>query len=363
MLLPLGAFSVNEALQRQMKGHVEKITVVDSILVDKDSFLKRYRLQPSSGHLLDRAALDAFGIVEDEFGHPATGFTNEFGDYLVWAQPDSTGYMRLRESVRLVSGEWSDPEYLSSILNMADDADDEAESNAAFPFMLDDGVTLYYAADGDESLGGYDIFVAMKDPSDGTYLKPRNIGMPFNSPYDDYMMAIDPQTGVGWWATDRNRIEDKLTVYVYVLPEERENVDPADPDLEVYATLYGWQDVQDDDQQATAAALRKEIAAIKPANTRRPDFNLDLPGGRRYFYFSDFKNQNAASKMKGYLRMQQDLEREKKELADLRTKYFLSGKDRRLSTQIAEMERSVRNGEKKLKATLSEIIRLETSGR
>ena len=47
-----------------------------------------------------------------------------------------------------------------------------------------DGVTIYYASDG-EGLGGYDIFVTRYNTNTDTYLVPENVGMPFNSPYND----------------------------------------------------------------------------------------------------------------------------------------------------------------------------------
>ncbi len=68
----------------------------------------------------------------------------------------------------------------------------ERQRRQQLPFFMSDGVTLYYANDGDESIGGYDIFISRKG-EDG-FLQPQNIGMPYNSPYDDYMLAIDEVT-------------------------------------------------------------------------------------------------------------------------------------------------------------------------
>ena len=68
-------------------------------------------------------------------------------------------------------------------------------ADSAFPFLMPDGVTLYFANNGGNSLGGYDIFMTRRsDDADGrSYMQPQNIGMPYNSPYDDYMLAIDAQ--------------------------------------------------------------------------------------------------------------------------------------------------------------------------
>lgn len=367
LLSPFAAHSVNEALQKQMLSHVQKITVVDSILVDRDNFLKTYRLHHSAGRLLSSSELREAGVPPTEEIQPEVGFTNEFGDYMLWAQTDTAGVSRLAQRVKLIDGSWSPPELLPAVLNFSEEWDPEDEeerpemSSASYPFMLDDGITLYYASDGPESLGGYDIFEAQRDPSDGSYLKPRNLGMPFNSPFDDYMMAIDTQTGVGWWVSDRNQLEDHLTLYIYQLADERINVDPQDENLMIYATLEGWQEVQTDEERETAQNLKKEIAAIRASENRQPDFTLLLLGGKRYNYFSDFKNSAASAKMRTYIELKKKVESQSEALQEMRNQYFLSGKDKRMEGKIAEAEKSLREEESRLQTTLSDIIRLESS--
>jgi hypothetical protein len=44
--------------------------------------------------------------------------------------------------------------------------------------------------------------------------------MPFNSPEDDYLMAIDETHQVGWWATSRHATPEFVTLYLYLLEEE-----------------------------------------------------------------------------------------------------------------------------------------------
>lgn len=359
------------SLEQQMLSHVEKVLVVDSLTVDKFEFFRQYSLQPSAGRILsgkEVAASIQDTPISDEFaGEPFTGFTNEFNDYLIWSQEDTTGYLRLAESVRLVDGSWSAPEFTPTVLNngkeLEDDEDDDIEdrvlANAAFPFMLDDGQTLYFASDNENSLGGYDIFIATKDPSDGEFLIPGNLGMPFNSPFDDYMMVLDRQTGVGWWATDRNQLGDRITIYIYALTDERVNVDPEDENLLAYATLSGWDGLLDEDQQAERRRLKAEMSKIKPANLRTPDFSLDMPGGKTYNYFSDFKNSKAASRMQLYLAQKESLQKKQAQLSTLR-KQFAEG-NRQVQPRILALEEEVRKDSASLKNLLSEIYKLENS--
>lgn len=358
----------NEALRSQMLSHVEKIFVIDSINVPREDFLSHYKLQPSAGRILSGAdvasALHAMTLPDGFRGEPFTGFTNEFNDYMIWAQEDTTGYLRLAESVRLVDGSWSAPKFTPPLLNAGVEEDDDqtpVDANAAFPFMMDDGQTLYFAADNGQSVGGYDIFIATKDPSDGEFLIPGNLGMPFNSPFNDYMMVIDRQTGVGWWASDRNQLDGEVTIYIYAVSDLRENIAPDDPNLHTYATLSGWQQLLDEEGEAMRRKYLKEIAAIRPADTRTPEFTLPMPGGTTYKFFNDFKNSRAAALMKNYLKDEAEYQNNVKKLENLREHFHLSPKSAQTGTQIADLEEHLRSQEVNLKNLLSEVYRLETN--
>lgn len=362
--LALPTVYANELLEQQMLAHVEKIVVVDSITADREAFLNAYLLHPSTGRVLPARdvgrMLTGTSFPRNFKGTPFTGFTNEFNDYMIWAQEDTTGYLRLAESVRLIDGSWSTPEFTSPVLNNGDEDEDETVfANAAFPFMADDGQTLYYASDNENSLGGYDIFVATKDPSDGEFLIPGNLGMPFNSPFDDYMMVLDRQTGVGWWATDRNQLDDQITIYVYALSDQRENVDPDDELLHAYATLEGWRDLLDESQLAEVQKLKKEIKANIRADKKAEEFELRMPGNRTYTNFSDFRNQRAAQQMRSYLQLQKKVDSMRSNLYSLRVKYHLSAGDKQVGQEIQTLEEQLRSTEQNLKSTLSEVYRLE----
>ena len=354
----------DSALEKKMLEHVEKIMVIDSINVNRDGFFNRYRIQPSAGAVLSgeevASRLKNVELPDLFKGEPYTGFTNEYQDYMIWAQEDSTGYLRLAESVKLVGGDWDTPRFTSTVLNFGAEmpADSAITANAAFPFMAEDGQTLYFAADNEKSLGGYDIFIATKDPSDGSFLIPGNIGMPFNSPYDDYMMVHDPLTGVGWWASDRNQLEDEITIYIYALTDERVNVDPSDENLTTYATLSGWESLLDEESQEAREKFLEEIKSIKKTDNRIPDFELPMPGGKTYRYYTDFKNRRSEELMKEYLAGKAHLADMEKRLKTLRGKFHNEG-GRQLATQIQSLEKEVRAEEDKLKSTLSSIYKSE----
>ena len=224
---------------------VQKITIVDSISVDRDKFFEVYKLAESAGkigNLADLKLKNAFPgmkTTDSELEGVGIAFISENGDYVFTTIEEDIKdgdeiitTSVLKESRRLLNGEWENRETLEGDL--------EKSGDFLYPFMSGDGQTFYFANNGEDSMGGLDIFVAQKDPLTGQFLQPLNLGMPFNSPYDDFMMAIDEEKGVGWWATDRNSEDGKVTVYVYKLEEIRKNYPPDTDNLVDYAKITNW---------------------------------------------------------------------------------------------------------------------------
>lgn len=271
---------------------VEKIVVIDSVAVDRDEFFKAYRLSPESGRLNSPDLLPQGMKASD----PTVVYTSENGRYMAWAMPDDTDTPRLVSSQLLADGSWDTP------VPMGDDLGEGGDAN--YPFIMSDGITLYYANDGDNSLGGLDIFISRRD-SDG-FLQPQNIGMPYNSPYDDYMLAIDELTGVGWWATDRNRLDDKVTIYKFIPSDLRINYPTDEPRLLSYARLDNYRDTWEpgkDYSDLLAAINRIDDAKGKKAD----DFRFALPDGRIVTSYSQLPGEAARDAMRAYLETASDI--------------------------------------------------------
>ena len=90
----------------------------------------------------------------------------------------------------------------------------------AYPFVMSDGLTIYFASTGHQSYGGYDIYVTRYNLANDSYLTPNQLNMPFNSTFNDYLMVIDEEKGVGWFTTDRYQSTDSVCVYTFI-PNER----------------------------------------------------------------------------------------------------------------------------------------------
>lgn len=211
-------------------GRVQKIEIIDSLTMPRNKFFEAYRLSQSAGRI---GRPNSFSL-DNNFNGREVSYLNEDEDYFITSETDADGNLKLTEMRRLLDGSWRTQDLL--IGNF------EKEGDYAYPFLAGDGQTLYFANNGDGSMGGYDIFVAQKDPISGESLQPLNIGMPFNSPFDDFMMAIDEERGIGWWATDRNNPGGNVTIFVYLLDEVRQNYSTDTEGLEDFAKITSFKE-------------------------------------------------------------------------------------------------------------------------
>lgn len=289
---------------------VEQIEVIDSISVPRSEFFKSYRLPVSAGRLGGHEALPR--QWRDEIDTDFV-FTSEKGNYKLWAQPsDSTEYRVLVESSLLTDGTWSEPSVLAE--DLCEDGD------AAYPFLMSDGVTLYYADNGENSIGGYDIMVATRDASDGTFMQPSNLGFPYNSPYDDYLLAIDELNGVGWWATDRHQLEDMVTIYVFIPNELRKNYPADEENIVELARISDYFATQPED--ADYDKLLDTIASIEPGATEQEnDFILPAGKGLVYYRYDQLPNAQSRTAVKRYMSYLKDLAADEKRLSEMRKEY------------------------------------------
>ena len=195
-------------------------------------------------------------------------------------------------SSEMIGGKWSHAVPLKGLDVLGDDVD------INWPFMLSDGTTLYFAAKGEESIGGFDIFMTRYDETTQSYLKPENIGMPFNSIGNDYFYIVDEYDGIGWFATDRNQPEGKVCIYSFVYNDVRENyvAEEHSPEQllqlsEIHSISQTWTSTQ-----ARQSALEQLTAVYKRKFTQKKknDFTFVINDELTYTTLSDFRSPEAA---------------------------------------------------------------------
>ncbi len=91
-------------------------------------------------------------------------------------RPESVGGLDIFYSIKTSTGEWGPAVNIGNTIN--------TKLNEDCPYLSYSGDTLYFASQGHESMGGFDIFYSVKD-SNGNWSAPINIGYPVNTTDDD----------------------------------------------------------------------------------------------------------------------------------------------------------------------------------
>ena len=332
--------------------NVQKVEIIDRIDVPAAEFFKYIKLPSNGGRLLNPDA----SVLRNRENNSDFIFSTESGDVLLWSERNADRGEVIMQSERLMDGSWEEPVEAGDILNDG--------GNARNPFLLSDGLTLYFASDGDGSMGGFDLFVAARDAASGEFRQPIALGYPFNSPFDEYMMAIDEVNGIGWWVTDRNCLDDRVSVYVFKTNDVRKNyVSEDEDDIISLARVDDIRITQNDDTDYSKILKEIDIRSRRNGQSAEADFIFPLPGGRVAKRLSDFRSAGAKRNMQQYLQALEEHDALEKKLAGLRKQYHATDKKKSSATalknQIIELEKKRDWQSDKLKKMRNTIISAE----
>lgn len=332
----------------RMLDKVEAVQVIDSVVIDKDDFLSAYTLSEESGSLVP--FYDFFPNQSDT----SVVYKNQKGDKVFYARrgDDRQHYSLFSQSWLL--NHWGDEKQLRM------NADSNNDDN--YPFVLSDGVTIYYASKGNGSLGGYDLFVTRYNTESDTYLTPEQLGMPFNSPYNDYMMVIDEVKGLGWFASDRFQPEGKVCVYLFIPDETHQRVASEDMELKrAWASLMPirttWKEGAD--YSRLIALSHEEIPYGR--QEKKTDFVFPVGPAKVYYTWEDFRSPEAKNLYKQAVAIRTQMNTLETKLEKMRKDYASAnaahkeqlsagilqaeGQLVELSAKPAELEKQARNAE------------------
>jgi hypothetical protein len=310
-----------------MREMTQQIVFIDSIVTDKDRFLSQYRLSSETGTLTTTGQF---------FGKSISGhaFLNEMGNKVYFSRTDGSGFHRLYTSDKLGTV-WGEGTPLKGLSEGITDAD--------YPFMMNDGITFYFAAQGEESIGGYDIFFTRYDSRSGSFLKPENIGMPFNSEANDYMYAADEETGIGYFVSDRRQPEGKVCVYIFILPETRRSYDPSkytEQQIRNFADIVRIADTWGNGYERRAALDRLKAIGTTDAhpaaeNTTATNTAIVINDRLTYTSVKDFRSPTAANNYRELLKARERQTTIEADLQKARERYARADEDgRRLLRDI-----------------------------
>lgn len=310
-----------------MREMTQQIVIIDSIVADKSQFLSHYVLSSETGKIMTASQIS--GIEADGYV-----YLNEMGNKAYFGKADQNGVRQIYTSDKL-GDRWGEPILMNGLSEGIDEAD--------YPFMMNDGITFYFAAQGEESIGGYDIFFTRYDSRSGSFLKPENIGMPFNSEANDYMYAADEQSGIGYFVSDRRQPKDTVCVYIFILPETRRSYDPSkftEQQIHDFADITCIADTWGNGSERRAALERLKAVftnASRPTTDKATEANTAIVINDRLTYTSakDFRSPTAANHYRELLKARERLSNLEAELQKTRDRYAQADENgRKLLSEI-----------------------------
>ena len=381
---------------RMIRG-VENVTVIDSIVVDKDKFLDAYHISRESGQLMSFApffgiaekaatATDAeavvpmqtSGIVADTtatattadskataepqqlFRGDRTVYRTELGNKIVYADQRADSTLAIFTAYSQDGG-WSSPTPLPDNINAA-------AASTAYPYVMPDGAVTYFASTGNGSLGGFDIFVTRYNSNTGTYYDAENIGMPFNSTANDYMYVIDEFNNLGWFASDRNQPADKVCIYVFIPNATKQVYSYEDLGADKMASLAQLTSIRDtwkeqtDVDNALSRLAQAGIDDQRQADATSSDFTFVVDDSRTYHSLDDFRSAEARQAFGQYRQVADTYNNTVQRLSAMRDEYATADASHRQSMRQAllDMEKHEAEQYEAMRSAEKDVRRLET---
>ena len=315
---------------------VDRVLIVDSVVVDKKNFLKAYPLSEDLGTL-----------TLSEKGDIVQYQTQLNGMVLLPVNASDTTHLHIvryyLENGRLTEG--------TSIEGLG------IEGDINYPFLMPDGQTFYFAARCEEGYGNYDLYATRYDSESKRFYQAENMGLPYNSYANDYMIVIYEAANLGWFASDRYQPEGKVCIYTFVPNESRQTIDYETTDLNELRAIASLRSIISipitDEQQKEKAEASQRLAKVRgqraKVNSVR-DFEFVLNDSRTCYTLDDFKSSEAKKQCSDWLQKSKNLTTLNEQLQQMRetsptsTQQIinLEARIRELQVEVHTLEKQIR---------------------
>lgn len=282
---------------KQMLKAVQDVVFIDSLVVPADSVFENIRLHSVNGEILPLRKL--FPEKGDSL---SIAYLTERKDRVFYDDTTAENGWDIF-SLDLMMDNW---EKIDLVKNL------NQTSNERFPYVLNDGITIYFASDGYNSIGGYDLYVSRYHFASESFFTPEPLPMPFNSIYNDYFYIVDEYVGRGFLVTDRFAGKDSVTIYTFI-PESTRKILSGKSEQEIpdYARLASISLTQQGiDTDSVKKILEERYQYDNNAvlqeidNTDSEQLRFFISDDLVYEKESDFKSEEARQAYLQYLKLQ-----------------------------------------------------------
>ena len=329
-----------EKIQRYLR-RVERVAVIDSVLVPLHQMLLQCSLSPEAGRL----QYDSLGGIE---------FTNQRGDHRLWSQLVDSNQLLL-SSHRLLDT-WTTSDTLPTTINFT--------TSQISPYLLNDGVTLYFAAQDSNGLGGWDIYISRYNTATELYTAPENLGFPYNSPANEYMYIVDENQGVAYLATDRFAPQGYVHIYSLAIPEQKQYCRGMTSDsLAAYAQLRAFYKTERSDNVPSEPSKLSEPSELSNPSKLHDAISFVINDSVIYTSVDAFLSQEAKQLFMEWEQLQERLTKEQNQLEQLRMQYMQAEEtlQAELAPRILQLESDIVRLQERCWALPREIRQRESS--
>ena len=315
---------------------VDRMLIVDNVVVDKKDFLKAYPLSEDLGIL---SLSEKGDIVQYQ--------TQLNGMVLLPVHATDTTYLHIvryyLENGRLTEG--------TNIEGLG------IEGDINYPFLMPDGQTFYFAARCEEGYGNYDLYATRYDSESKRFYQAENMGFPYNSHANDYMLVIDEAANLGWFASDRYQPEGKVCIYTFVPNESRQTIDYETTDMNELRSIASLHSIASipltDEQQEAKAQARQRLSKLKSQSSNlkhHQDFEFVLNDSRTCYTLDDFHSDEARKQCGDWLQKSKNLTTLNEQLQQMReTSPTARQQILNLEARIRELQGEIHTIEKQIR--------------
>lgn len=342
--------SPTDVLFDNMLEATQQVVIMDSMVVERSDFVRHIPLPKECGTIMEYDKFFGTNNHADSYV-----YLNELENKIFCSMTDSAGFAQLFSMDKLGEN-WTEEVPVEGISN---------KGSANYPFMMPDGTTLYFAQKGENSVGGYDIFVTRYDVESGRFFKPENVGFPFNSKADDLFYIEDELDSLGWFVTDRRQPEGKVCIYTFIPNRVHQNYNLTDYDK---VSLRSLAEVESISQTWTSTNERQmalnRLQALKQRLTseiKSENMLFVINDNLTYTRIDQFRSKSARKMFEQTQANKRQLAEENKKLESLRTTYHEASEAKKsqlaplilaaesdienMQREISETERTIRNAE------------------
>ncbi len=268
--LEVDLFIDNCVNAKEFSKNKRNVVIINQQQVNINSFYTSYVFENSSGKILvtpERflTSLDKEKIISPVMFLTKDGQTIYYSSYGKRVERGKDIY----SIKKLPDGSWGQPVELGDVINTDHDED--------FPFLDEDGKTLYFSSKGHNNMGGYDIFKSVYDAVSGSWSSPENLGIPINTTDDDLVYVQSSKGDYAQYASTIESEQGKIGVRKIKLGDVVEK-------LTIINGHYFSKD-QPQRRDAKISVIRiKDNGLVMSVRTdpRNGNYQLEIPAGEDY---------------------------------------------------------------------------------